>query len=273
MNARPHYIFIVIILVLVIWMLTKIQYTVKETDTLPDEVAGETGSVEGDTPVIKMKNVYVYPGIFEGAFQKGTQVIQDAQTYSFYTQTIGKITIESGKLVACDPIVLQDVEPYVYDFPKGKFPVQLGLVNYQEYPRVSFARILFSQKPVVTWRLALHGGQEPLEVGSENIYCFGVDAASGIFADYQTCKTFMKFHEDEWEETFMGNTDFRTGFMREFDWGNFAIFSTGYGDGCYATYVGFDDQGEICRFLADFATVSWWLLPNPRLQPSVADTL
>jgi hypothetical protein len=30
------------------------------------------------------------------------------------------------------------------------------------------------------------------------------------------------------------------------------------GDGRYATYVGYDDEGNICRLLSDFALINWW---------------
>ncbi len=31
-----------------------------------------------------------------------------------------------------------------------------------------------------------------------------------------------------------------------------ATFTTGYGDGCYATYIGFDKEGHACQLLTDF---------------------
>jgi hypothetical protein len=39
---------------------------------------------------------------------------------------------------------------------------------------------------------------------------------------------------------------------------NLACFSTGFGDGTYATYVGYDANGKICRLLTDFGLVIWW---------------
>jgi hypothetical protein len=38
---------------------------------------------------------------------------------------------------------------------------------------------------------------------------------------------------------------------------NLAAFSTGEGDGYYATYIGIDAKGETCRLLTDFGLFDW----------------
>lgn len=38
---------------------------------------------------------------------------------------------------------------------------------------------------------------------------------------------------------------------------NIVAFSTGFGDGRYSTYVGYDKNGEPCRLLTDFRLVDW----------------
>lgn len=45
--------------------------------------------------------------------------------------------------------------------------------------------------------------------------------------------------------------------LYDFNGHNLAAFSTGYGDGFYATYVGYDQKGKICRLLTDFGVVEW----------------
>ena len=41
---------------------------------------------------------------------------------------------------------------------------------------------------------------------------------------------------------------------------NIAIFSSGWGDGFYASYIGYDADGNICRFVTDFNILTW---PDP----------
>ena len=45
--------------------------------------------------------------------------------------------------------------------------------------------------------------------------------------------------------------------LYNFDGHSLASFSTGYGDGTYGTYVGYDEKGNVCRLLTDFGIVDW----------------
>jgi hypothetical protein len=38
---------------------------------------------------------------------------------------------------------------------------------------------------------------------------------------------------------------------------NLAAFTTGLGDGKYATYIGYDAAGKPCRLLSDFKLFDW----------------
>ncbi len=45
--------------------------------------------------------------------------------------------------------------------------------------------------------------------------------------------------------------------MYNFGQHNLAAFTTGFGDGRYATYIGFDANGKPCRLLSDFGLFDW----------------
>ena len=79
-----------------------------------------------DTLAIVRYTIMTKPEIFETAFFKGTHVKVDTVNLEFYSVGIGKINIESGKLIACDPIVMRDIKPFAQTFPIGQFPVQIG---------------------------------------------------------------------------------------------------------------------------------------------------
>ena len=38
---------------------------------------------------------------------------------------------------------------------------------------------------------------------------------------------------------------------------NLAAFTSGFGDGHYASYIGYDLNGQPCRLVTDFAVLSW----------------
>ncbi len=201
------------------------------------------------------------PPIFEAAFVPGTKVVQGEMTYIFYKYDVGTIKIESGKIIASDPIVMRDASAFTEHFPIGSFPVHLALAKTDKDERVAFSRIVFSDIPVVHWEYALKEGEKPIPIKDTNIYCYGVDAGIGLFIDSVANYYFNQKKFSEWEEVFTGtDKTMRRGYMHAFEGHNLATFTTGYGDGCYATYIGFDKEGHACQLLTDFGLVAWWRL-------------
>lgn len=219
-----------------------------------------------DTLKTKSKPVTSEPGIFETAFYYGTTAKIDTIPISFYAVNIGKIKISSGKIIACDPIVMHDATPFTQTFPIGQFPVQLAIAKTDDDQRVAFSRINFSEKPVVKWQFALQPEQQPIPIGDSTFYGYGVDGGIGLFIDEEANKAFDKLQgkdESIWGKVFneeMAKTTRNTWeyVIYDFEKYNLASFSTGYGDGSYGTYIGFDDNGKPCRLLTDFGLVNWW---------------
>jgi hypothetical protein len=203
-----------------------------------------------------------YPIIFEAAFDSSTKVSMNNTTVGFYQYDLGKIKIESGKIVACDPIVMKDATPFIKVFPKGEFPVHLAMAKIYDYERVAFSRIVFSDKPIVKWEFALLEGQKPISLSDSDVYCYGVDAGIGMFIDSLSKALFDKKSISEWKNVFVtkASKDGDKGFIHEFEGHNLATFTTGLGDGCYSTYTGFDKEGKACQLLTDFGIVAWWRL-------------
>lgn len=212
-------------------------------------------------PIIKTTSIdSIFPIIFEAAYHEGTNVVQGNIEYDFSTDKLGMLKIESGKIIACDPIGMYNAIAFAQIFPIGTFPVELAIAKTSNDERVAFSRIKFSDLPVSKWEFALLPGEQPLPIGGSNFYCFGVDAGQGIYIDEKTNEIFNEKGESEWNYVF-GNLPEQNNYesyMYRFDSYNMAIFNTGYGDGCYATYIGYDSVGNVCRLLADFALVEWW---------------
>jgi hypothetical protein len=205
------------------------------------------------------------PAIFETAYFTGTKAMQGNDSFYLYGVDIGSIKIESGEIIAGDPIIIQDAKPFVQKFPIGEFPVQLSIAKFNDDERVAFSRILFSDSPVVKWEFALHEGQEQKPIDSGAFYGYGVDAGTGMFIDKKARDAFQLRYKpgDVYTEVFINemNKHYRHTWqyvLYEFDTYNLASFSTGYGDGSYGTYVGYDSKGNICRLLTDFGLVEWW---------------
>jgi len=208
--------------------------------------------------------VQTKPYIFETAFFPGTADTLYNDSVHFYAVDIGKIRIESGRVIAADPAFVFDAKPFAASFPTGEFPVQLAIAKFKTDERIAFSRILFSPAHISKWELALHPGQEPLGLYDTSYYGYPVDAGLGMFIDSIENTTLGRMTEDHknWEDIFITQMDKHSHrnwdyllFDREFH--SFAAFSSGWGDGRYGSYVSYDSTGKICRLLTDFQLVDW----------------
>jgi hypothetical protein len=201
----------------------------------------------------------VFPEVFEAAFSKGTVVRQDSIAYNFTVRELGKLLITSGKLVAGDPVVLVDRPAFTRHFPLGRFPVQVAVATRRDDERVSFARVRFSNARVSKWQLALLPGQKAIALTDKSLYCYGVDAGMGAFIDSVANRQLALQGQTAWDKAFVQPFEQPDcqGAVYNFGGHTLATFRTGYGDGCYATFIGLDAHGQVCRFVTDFGLVVW----------------
>jgi hypothetical protein len=217
-----------------------------------------------DTIQSSPASIVATPFLFESAFIKGTTQKQDNSNVPLYGITIGKIKIESGHIIACDPMHIDEYgNPFRQVFPTGEYPVQLSIAKRNDKETVAFARINFSDEPVVKWEFALLEGQSKIPLGDEKKHGYSVDAGVGIFIDEQANKALdfktMVYNMDgavykEMDKHYRNHWRYT---IYKFGNHNLAAFSTGEGDGYYATYIGIDAKGETCRLLTDFGLFDW----------------
>ena len=205
------------------------------------------------------------PVLFEAAFIKGTTQQGKTATINLYGVTIGKIKIVSGHVIACDPLHIDEYGiPFTQAFPTGEFPVQLSIAEVGGEETIAFARINFSDEPVERWEFALQKGQPAIPVGGEEMYGYSVDAGVGIFMDEEATKALdtKKIWDLESEHELFKEMDkhYRHDWkyaIYNFGTHNLAAFTSGVGDGRYATYIGFDANGKPGRLLTDFGLFDW----------------
>ncbi|MFS0555927.1 DUF4241 domain-containing protein [Brevibacillus sp. 179-C9.3 HS] len=218
------------------------------------------------------------PAFFETAFDEGYTQEQEGYLYRLFCQDVGKLHLKTGKIVANDPFVMFETEPFVETFPKGSFLVQLAIAQVQPLSkekqaenteeldeRVALARITFSDKPVVSWKMAVWEQSDVSQLGAGEFFGYGVDAGTGSFMDAEACALLEGEMEkdDTFYETLMKGMDqtykhTRSWALTEIGEGcNVAMFSTGWGDGSYASYIGYDADGQIARLVTDFYLLDW----------------
>lgn len=209
-----------------------------------------------------------YARVFELAFRPGWQARLGDRSVGFRIFDAGQLRLTSGRIKACDPFVGMEHRPFTPLVPKGDFPVRLALVDGGvDDSRVALARVDFSPAPVVRWEMAVTEGQDIATLKEGEHFGYPVDAGTGSFVDPETAAVASRrMAADEgiaqrWIDLGVkgGSGKGAPSFYANIDIGpgNIVMFQSGWGDGLYASWFGYDAQGRIAALLTDFNVVDW----------------
>lgn len=184
----------------------------------------------------------------------------------------GKISITSGQLVACDPVLTNDMEPFSTVFPTGEFQVLVH--KERESNCIAYVEIVFGPSPVSRWDLATTGDQKTEDLKGEEIFGYPVESGMGCFMDLQTQTSldrleqqlfakkgadFMGIYEEFFHSYFFDENGAIDQFALlkpdENSPGNIFAFETGYGEGFYGSYIGFDADGKPVKVVTEFIEI------------------
>ena len=214
------------------------------------------------------------PDVLTGAFQPGFVGEADERRYPIRVVRIGEVQISSGRVILVDPFMMsgRDV-PLNLSIPHGRYPVDLAVADAGESgQRVALARLLIADTPPVRWSLAVTAEQDPATLKGEDIFGYGVDAGTGAFVDaavpdwlaqqYPT-SDFKAYQTltDDWQargEAAATDLGIPYGFalVEPLGPGGAAMFSSGWGDGHYASWVGYDAGDRPVVIVTDFAVIT-----------------
>lgn len=177
----------------------------------------------------------------------------------------GEVVLPSGELVASDGMIL-DADPFTLTVQPGRYPVSLLVADFPGSGdhRVAAALVRVADGEPVDWQLALVDGQDASTLGPDEIFGYGVDSGSGAFTSPEAVAmladeaAYERYSSAAFEAMFPDeqtivdsaavNVDPATGV-------NVVTFSSGFGDGVYATYAGLDPTGDPLVFLTDFGVL------------------
>ena len=196
------------------------------------------------------------------------------------TLEIGEVNLPTGEILACDPLVeLGEAETYIQKTPVGKFPVKIAVALSEDYgDRYACVKVEFSKNKPVVYELAVTGNEKEMDEAKEDeYYGFGVDAGMGCVADKKAQEEYSKYwkkleeegadnpYDDIFEELLEESFKKSPKYQRDSgDWANFIIpdsdlnipvFASGWGDGYYPCYFGYDEKGELCGFYIHFIDI------------------
>lgn len=194
---------------------------------------------------------------------------------------IGTVHFPTGQIVACDPLVdLEDSIPYLQEVPVGTYPVQICVVPSEVYgDRYACVKVAVSNAKPVRYEMGMTGREnldEEIEEGE--FFGFGVDAGMACVADVRAQEAYQKYWQalsekdsdiNPYDDLFCAileeNYKAHPKYQRDAgDWANWTvpgtdcnipIFASGWGDGCYPCYFGYDDKDALCGIYLLFINI------------------
>lgn len=199
------------------------------------------------------------------------------QNVTFSTHRIGELILTSGRIIACDPLIVPDTRYHLKKTVKpGHYPVIVSVADFQPVgdTRVACAMLRISDEATIRWEVALIN--EPDAKQTDGRTAYGVDAGTGCFVDWDAAEIIENLvsleivypEKDEFEifcdrviaemkKNSLGTHGLtvRWADMRVSDdtEANIIAFSSGWGDGSYASYWGYDASGNLTSLVTDFA--------------------
>jgi hypothetical protein len=221
------------------------------------------------------------PPDFDLIFREGgTFVDEIAGTAVISVTEIGKLDLPTGRVVATDPMagLGEEAEAFVETVAPGVYPVVVARAHWPENEgdrRVAAAKLVVRDEPVAAWELALVEGQDPAELGDDEMFGFGVDTASACFVDASFAHVSPVLLAGEGEEgliwdLFVEAEDAAVAaVVTDPDAGqSLAVFNSGWGDGAYPTWIGRTADGGLACFAIEF-----FVLPDDRFPEEDEDDL
>lgn len=196
---------------------------------------------------------------------EGYQGYCGEQAARLHLEQVGNVALPTGTIVAADPLVECDRLPFTTTVTPGEYPVTLSLAQIGSERRVAYATIQLTHNQAVKWEMALIEGQTISELGADEFFGYGVDSGTGCFMDYATAQFIARSLD---EETFaaeliekMSQAPWRSGSqvnlrLPDLADGNLIAFSSGWGDGAYPSYFGFDEAGQVTQLVTDFGLLN-----------------
>ena len=214
------------------------------------------------------------PEVLTGAFTPGFVGEADEKRYPLRTIRIGEVQISSGRVILADPFLMSTRDrPLTVSVPPGRYPVDLAVADAGDSgQRVALARLLISDAPPVRWALAVTDEQDPATLTGEDIFGYGVDAGTGAFVDAAVPAWLASRYPpsdvdgylavvDSWQargEAAAPDLGIPYGFalVEPLGPGDAAMFSSGWGDGYYASWVGYGADDRPVVIVTDFAVIT-----------------
>lgn len=230
-------------------------------------------SKEWKTRYDEVKELLTSPVNYAECFE-----MKEIQGKEIFILDMGDISFPTGDILVRDPLVWlnRDEKAYLQSVPKGRFRIETLVVKLEEdHYRYALSRVKFRESLPVIYYEALKGDENLDDVDDDSIFGFNVDAGLATIVDVETRNAYYDF-EDKWYAENPGKNIYDDFFAAIFaksaeenplyqrdggDWINFKIpnselsipmIQSGFGDGRYPVYFGYDENGKLCDLVVEY---------------------
>ena len=224
----------------------------------------------------QVKDLLISPINFSELFKS-----KEVNGNKLFLLNMGKVKFTTNEILVRDPLVWlrKEEKPYFTKVPTGEYDLETLVVELDDDDyRYVASRVKLKDKDSFVYHQALEGDENLEDVDSNSIFGFGVDAGLATIVDTDTRDAYCQFEADWYRENPNKNIyddffaeEFRKNYIKnpEFqreggDWINFEIPNTkcsipmiqsGFGDGYYPVYFGYDETGELCDIVIEYICV------------------
>jgi hypothetical protein len=198
------------------------------------------------------------------AFKDGVQ-IEDSSlgTITLHQRQLGELVVSTGQVVACDPLVYPDTKPFHAMIPPGRYPVRASVASFAKShdQRIAYVLLRLGTQEPVRWELATQAGQDISSLEEGQFFDYAVDAGTACLMDIDAAAGLQRrFDADHGYaesliQDFFSHEDLNVT-LNPLTGANAIMFSSGWGDGFYASYWGYDAGDSMVCLITDFALFS-----------------
>ena len=233
----------------------------------------------GCAPADETAGVTPRPEVLSGAFTPGFVGEAGDERYPVRVIRIGEVRISSGRVIVADPFLMSTRDqPLTVVVPPGRYPVDLAVATAGGGgQRGALAPLLVSGAPVVRWSMAVTAGQDISTLKDDETFGYGVDAGTGSFID-ATLPAWLERRYPPQQVDFYAEVSegwqtrgeargpelgipYGFALIEDYEGGGVAMFSSGWGDGFYTSWIGHDAAGRPAVLVTDFGVIEAVNLP------------
>ncbi len=176
----------------------------------------------------------------------------------------GKLKLATGRIIAADPILLYDDECYSEHVKPGTYTVNIYVGRAEKrIIQTIAAEIRINENEPVKWEMALLEGESAKGFGHDEFMGYEVENGLGCFMDEKVMEMLDVMSEEQlsdYENKLMDavrKNDYSCAdiIMDKKSTLNIIVFASGWNEGTFPTYCGFDKNNNLSRLVTDFMVI------------------